>query len=140
MNRQGFFVLMLVGLFGIVGSAQSFDACMTGSWYDPDRDGEGINIEALDEVVIVYFYRPLTTGNHWYTFIGNRVDGPVPLDMYDTILAGTYKVGEAVIEQLDENTLAFEYLQLLNEGGQPWCIGCIGSFEYIRLTTPISCE
>ena len=124
----------------------AFDACMTGSWYDPQRDGEGINIEVLDDTVIAYFYRPGASNQRWYLMIGDRPEGgDARLGVYQSVgVDEVYWIGDALISVTGDNTLDFsyEFRYDMTRGGDdlPWCIGCNGAFMYVRLTQPIPCD
>lgn len=122
-------------------TVHALDECFTGSWYDPATPNSGINIEVLENVVVAYFYTP----GEWLTMIADRPeDGYVDLRLMQTTGYGTRYVGYAVIEIIDNNALFFNYNQKLDfyrvDAAIPWCIGCSGEFEYIRLTQPIPCE
>jgi len=141
------FLTILLFLFST--TAFALDACYTGSWFDPLRDGEGINIEANDQNVVAYFYTfDRNDRKAWFTLIGDRV-----LAIFDTILIDdkyldfrteTVLVGSAIIEPLTNNDLYFQYqFDLEYKNGIKYeCVGdiCTGNYLYRRLTQPIPCR
>ena len=139
---------MAVLLSLTINTAQALDNCMTGSWYDPERDGEGINIESDGDVTIAYFYTfNRSDKSVWYTMVGGTY-----LAMYDTFKVDdefkdfrteTKLVGTASLEPLGFNNIYFQYefdLEYKN-GVKYYCVGeiCKGSYLYRRLTQPIPC-
>lgn len=61
------------------GPGYTITPCITGSWYDPARDGEGYNIEitgsSLDPQVLVYFYTYDDAGNQMWLVGSGPADG-----------------------------------------------------------------
>jgi len=119
---------------------------MTGSWYAPERDGEGINIEVLEGVVVAYFYRPDHSNQRWYNMLGDRPEGDnIWLDVYQSIgINDIHWVGDALISITGNDSIVFSYdfrYDLTLEGdGLPWCLGCRDTFSYVRITQPIPCD
>ena len=59
MNRKNLTAVILAilfGLLGIVGSAQAIDECMSGAYYNPDKDYEGRHLTILDDFLYGYVY------------------------------------------------------------------------------------
>lgn len=48
------------------GSAYSFNGSFSGSWYNPQRDGEGLVLEVTDNAVLAYWYTYNTSGQQLY--------------------------------------------------------------------------
>lgn len=128
----------------------ALDSCYTGSWADPDRDGEGITIAVLDDGrTLSYFYTFGSEGRAWYVMVGGP-DGL--LDVYgadkqseDTFSAFTSEVGAALIIPIDGDTITFEYdleLDIDRDASIPWCLGghCSGAYTYRRLYGAGACE
>jgi hypothetical protein len=120
---------------------QSVDPCYTGSWYDPENPGSGVNVEVLETAVVVYFYRAEGT---WFVLQGDD-DG---LEAYQPWGDGIENVGDGYFAPVDNDTAAFGYDLLLDLERAapglpiPWCLrsDCSGEFEYTRLTQPVPCE
>jgi len=123
------------------------EQCHTGSWYDPNRNGEGINIEFLDGLVVGYIY---TFDNHgkqiWFTMLGDKIltiETTVVVDDVD-FLTKTVDTGVAEIDMITDNVLVFRYNLLLTHNGDGdfyLCDdpSCKGERVYERLTQPIPC-
>lgn len=136
----------LLATFFLLLSAQvlALDACMTGSYYDPSAPGEGINVEANDDYVIVYFY---DQDGSWMFLQGETGDD---LTAYQNLGDYTYNVGKGYFEPIDPRgkRVLFGFDLLLDvrdvswERPIPWCLrsDCERDFRYIRLTQPIPCE
>lgn len=128
---------------GGTGSPQavSIDACMSGSFYDPEAPGEGINVEVHEDFIIVYFY---DASGSWM-FLQGDDNG---LDMYQPYGDGqVHKVGDGFFIPLNDNEVNFGFDQLLDirdvtfERPIPWCLRSDCEFDKIltRLTQPIPC-
>lgn len=135
------YLLTLLLALGMTTSVQALDNCVTGSWYDPENSGSGINVEVMDDVVVVYYYTP----GRWLSFLGaNDLPYSVDLNLYQTTSEGTRYAGDGSIDIIDNDTMVFNYMQQYDfwreDATIPWCIGCTGTFEYVRLTQPIPCE
>lgn len=148
-----YLLVLLFGLF-FTPNAYALDACMSGSWSSPQRDGEGIVVEALEEQVLVYFYTFASSGTSWYLMLGDQQEGEldaIQLTMKQAVLisnnpfaASIFDVGKAVIAAVDDKTLQFYFDQKndIVDGGGVWCLSdrCSGDFEYTRITGLIPCE
>lgn len=138
-------VISLLFLFS--SGAMAIEACHTGSWYDPDRDGEGVNIEVIDGITVAYLY----TFDHedrpsWYTMLGDQY-----LAMYQTVvvpdktefITKTQPVGVAQFELLTDDIIYFNYLiDIVYKDGLKYECNydrCKGSYVYRRITQPIPC-
>lgn len=133
--------LFLIVLMALAGSVMALDACYTGSWYDPAAPGEGISVEVLDEVVLVYFYR---ADVQWFAFQG---DGEA-LTAYQPFGGGVHDVGDGFFIPRGEDHADFGYDILLDlrdisfQRPIPWCLrwDCADEMALTRLTQPIPCE
>lgn len=135
------FLLSILLMFS--GSAMAFDSCMTGSWYEPATNGEGLNVEVLTNgKVVAYFYK----SDEWFAMSGPSEDGLADLRMLSTRGPGTEarEVGSASVLVVDNNTIIFDWyveFDFAKTGtGIPWCIGCYGTREMTRLTEVIPCN
>jgi len=141
--------LFLIILLAMSFNAIAFDECLSGSFFDPTRDGEGLNIEPVGEKgLLAYFYTFANFDRIWYTMLGDTT-----LTMYTTVvlddvdfITKTVAVGAAEIEFLNNNAMYFSYQILLDyderSGEFEVCTRdyCAGSHLYKRLTQPISCK
>lgn len=134
-------------------SALAIDACYSGLWFDPTRNGEGISVDVVseDQVVVLFYTYNNDLDKYWYIFQG-ETDALVA---YDTLKTAeepfnvvTAAIGSGELEVVDTNTLNFYYDFVLTLDGAtvdnpvPWCLdeNCSGAFEYTRLTSLIPCE
>ena len=89
--------------------------CITGSWYDPARDGEGYNIEitgsSLDPQVLAYFYTYDENGDQMWLVGSGPADGDtavVPVQLISGPVYGDgYDPDDRVVE--DWGTLTFTF-------------------------------
>ena len=125
----------------------AIDACYTGSWYDTKRDGEGINIEVLEDLTVAYFYTFDKGGNQvWYTLIGDKIltmHQTVIVEDPDEFITKTVLVGEAEIEVLTNDEIFYQFNIVWGyvDGKLKRCTGdrCEGKYLYRRITQPIPC-
>lgn len=136
-------LLVILGLFLFSMNVQALDSCMTGSWYSPDRDGEGINIEVMADTELIYFYTYRNQKQVWYVVIDGaiyttrkRSEEPFEVDSFD--------IGSAAIEVHDNDNITFVYkldIDIDRNAAIPWCLTqCFGEYEYVRLTQPVACQ
>lgn len=125
----------------------ALDECMGGSWYDIERDGEGVDISVHDGVTFGYFFTHGSAGTVWYTFSGKDVltVRGTRKTSEDPFKAFTVDVGAAVIVPLTDNLIRFKYdltLDVDDDKETPWCLSknCKGDFIYDRLTQVIPCD
>ena len=141
-------LLLILGALLLSTNLWAIDSCHTGSWYDPDRAGEGITIEVIGDVTVVYFYTfDRWDDQVWYTMIGDR-----RLVMYSSLIipdddeffTKQVIVGDADIEILTDDVIFFNYDRALEyfNGDLYSCVGdiCKGSYVYRRITQPIPCD
>jgi hypothetical protein len=158
MNRKNLTAVVLAGLLGFfafIGNAQALDKCMTGAWYDPARDGEGIELTVLDEDTIYgYFYTFRYDRTEWFSMLGGHDFLAADMRVYRTVKneashfdATVWDVGSASVDLVTQDHIVFTFhlnLDLYDgtEGGTPWCLhgGCNRQYEYVRLTQPIACS
>ncbi len=136
-------LLVILGLFLLSMNVQALDSCMTGSWYAPDRDGEGISLEVLEDRTVAYFYTYRNQKQVWYIIVDGtayttrkRTEEPFGVDVFD--------VGSASIVAHDNDNMTFTFkldLDLDRNAAIPWCLTqCFGEYEYVRLTQPVACQ
>ena len=125
------------------GSVFALDSCITGSWFDPERDGEGINIEVLEDKTLVYFYTYRNQKQVWFISVDNvvyttrkKTEDPFSVDVFE--------VGSASIVAHDNDSLTFRFkldIDIDRNAAIPWCLTqCFGEYEYVRLTQPVACQ
>lgn len=142
---------LLAGLLFLLSfNLQAFDTCLSGNFYDPERDGEGIQLEMLGDVTAGFFFTHGSRGTVWYALLAS--DGSGELDMYgmDKLSEYPFKTrslitGNATIGFVDEDTLKFSYsleFDIDRNANIPWCMhgGCVGKHLYTRLTQPFPCN
>ena len=137
--------LLAILLFGFTGNIFAIDACMTGAWYSPEREGEGINLEVGAEKLSGFFYTYYAENPHWFVFEG---EDNFMLNLYtghkiseNPFKSLVTKVGTAKVLPVTDNILVFAYELELNYEGKP-CINpesraCYGEFVYTRITDPV---
>lgn len=133
------------------GPAFGLDKCFTGSWYEPATSGQGVNLEVTEDLVLGYFYT-YDADKQFYLFVGpNKEDefGGLELTAYETVGSSPFPkeelmVGNVWINAFDSGKLSFSWNFELDAdkwagSGIPWCLGCDGSLELVRLTNPLGC-
>jgi len=124
----------------------ALEVCMTGSWYDIKRDGEGINLEVLSkDRAIGYFYTfGAELGRVWYVMDGDGHD----FDLYASVkksdkpfIADIEPVGAASIKVVDDNLMIYSFVLDIDVDKPPWCLDgyCSGTYIYDRLTAIVPC-
>ena len=145
MNRKNLtaaILAILFGLLGIVGSAQAIDECMSGAWYAPDKDGEGIELTVLEDSLYGQVYTYHFNSPEWYVFSGDMEDDSYTL--YKTIKtsdpwkATVLEVGKMSLDVFDRDHIIFTMklqMDLWRDVEFPMCLSdCVTVFEYERLT------
>lgn len=133
---------LLVLLLALSTPVLALDNCMTGSYYDPDFPGQGINVEALENSTLVYFYNADGT---WLLLQGKE---DFDLKTYQNAFGEPHLIGDGYIEADGYNAVWFGYvmgLDLRDYGfyrPTPWCLrtDCEVDYKYVRLTQPIPCD
>jgi hypothetical protein len=71
------------------------DMDLSGSWYDPNRSGEGFSIEVLsNQQVLAFFFSYDTEGAHrWFFGTGEFEDGKIVFPEMFTTLGGVFGAG-----------------------------------------------
>jgi hypothetical protein len=106
---------------------------LTGAWFNPDKDGEGLSIHSYDDIGKVGLYwftygklrRPLPgrpvdklSTQRWFTGIGTpKGGGEYDMTLHETLggrflfydEVDTQPVGTAVLRLIDDDTLELEY-------------------------------
>ncbi len=125
------------------GSVFALDSCITGSWYSPERDGEGINIEVLEDGDLLYFYTYRNQKQVWFV----SIDGVIYTTRKgskEPFSVDTFEVGTSLIEVHDNDNLTFTFkldLDIDRNAAIPWCLTqCYGEYSYERLTQPVKCQ
>jgi hypothetical protein len=139
--------LLISLLLMLSTSVFAVEQCHTGSWFNPDRNGEGINIEFNDGLVVAYFYTFDQDGQQvWYTMVGDRVltiETTVIVEDESDFITKTVDSGVADIEIITDNVLVFKYNLILDNDGDEFflCEGdqCKAERVYERITQPIPC-
>lgn len=149
--------IIVILLCALSQPASAIDRCMTGSWFDPSRSHEGINIEVLgDNQVVTYWYTYRffdAREQNWLVFVGQ----PAQMAAFDIRLGSDnlieMEVGSGALTQVNDN-LTFDFdlvleLDQLDFGGvvdpdirTPWCLDerCVGTLHLQRLTQPVPCD
>ena len=145
--------LLMTVLFMVSGSVFALDECFTGSWFDPDRVGEGINVEVNKDgaLTVAYFYTFDKRGRQiWYSMIGEEtlvMESTVVVDDVDFITK-TVDVGTAAVEPITNDVMVFGYVRLIewNPIRKEFTLcdkeaddTCEAIHVYRRLTQPIAC-
>lgn len=144
---------ILAILFAIAAPAFAFDECAAGSWFDPARDGEGINVEVLDDQVVAYFYTFDGDRQTWFVMVGDRPEsGAVRLGAFQYVKLSEspfevweIEVGSASLEYLGAGEMLFSFeFQIdpyIPNVALPYCLAghCQGEYIYSRLTGPPDC-
>ena len=142
-----FLIVILLLLF--TTPAMALDKCMLGSWYDPDRSGEGINLQVVGEITVIHFYTfNYNDDETWFILLGDRIftmSSLVKIPDDDEFLTKEKLVGHAEIEYVSNNAIYFQFKQdLIYENGRAYECNhetCEGRFLYKRSTEPsIPCE
>jgi CubicO group peptidase (beta-lactamase class C family) len=62
------------------------DQRFNGAWYDPDADGQGFNLEVMENGAVVSFWYTYTQAGsqRWFLLQGNVVDGEAAVTIYET--------------------------------------------------------
>ncbi len=120
----------------------ALDSCLSGSWYNPDNPGSGIDVQVLENQTVAYYFAYGSAGQAWYVMLGEDQN----LRMISTSRQGNdvseFDVGSARIEPIDNNTISFSYDIIIDASTRSWCLSwfCSDELIYKRLTTPIPCD
>jgi len=135
--------LLIVILLSISFPLFALDKCMTGSWYDPDNSGSGVDIQVLGDFTTVKYYAYGSSRQAWYVMNGEGGNLNMIATVYDAGVVTEHDVGSAHIEQIDNNTITFDFdINIDVDNGFNWCLSdfCQGNLTYTRITTPIPCD
>ena len=141
--------LLMTVLLMVSGSAFALPACMTGSYFDPEQAGFGVNIEAYEKITAAYLYtfdkdfRPI-----WYVMVGDEVLTMSVTYVIDdkVFITREVDVGVAEIIPLADGVIRFRYTLIAEvdpDGGKlSLCRGehCTGDFVFKQITRPIPCD
>jgi hypothetical protein len=146
MNRFKAFLFGTLLVFASTGWA--LDPCYSGSYYNPETVGTGIDIQVSEDIVAVYRYGYLGTPNYWVGATENIGDF-IEVDMSATRYLEDGTITEFVVGDVTlaptETGLHFTWhwsLDLRRDTAIPWCLGeqCVGEEELIPLFNPTPCE
>lgn len=129
-------------------NAIALDACFTGAWYDEERVGEGINLEAHEKFTSGFFYGfDKNTKPIWYAMLGDEIlTMSVAIVVEDkTFITKEEDVGVAQVVPLADGVIRFRYTLIAEvdeDGDLKLCKGdhCTGDYIYTQLTRPIPCD
>ena len=141
-----FWVLIAISL--MISSAQAqINGGMSGSFYNPDNDGTGLNIEILsDSFGIAYWYTYDLDGNQrWHLLTGDILGSRMTGEMFsfegmvfgefDPAFVDQHVFGNFSIEFSDCNNLTFQYSpSAVQPDGRFYPSG---QLDMQRLTTPL---
>ena len=129
------FLFVLSVMFANIAHAE----CYTGSFYDPERKGEGFNLESLpsNTGLVAYFYTYRFEEEEFYVMLGDDSDeeSVFKMKVYDTRMNSSdpysvseWDVGWATFRFSGRDSFEYEVnLQLdmdnYDGSGIPWCIG-----------------
>lgn len=138
----------------------ALDRCNDGSWYNPDTNGIGLNIDVSDEFVVAYFYT-YVAGRKAY-IVGTAENQPDEDGIYtfknmtsahrppggDVETLDQMGAGSAYLADNGDGTLEFGWsISTWFEDGEPidtiqWCLfdGCLGQLTVQPLYLPTPCE
>lgn len=127
----------------VVSTARAdIDPCMTGSWYDPTVESEGVNLEVLDNGVLAYFYSYAETGNglRWYYMLFDA-DGKAAIGTIKSKADRNPRdIGRATFDVISQDEILILMNITIDVDAPPWCFGCERTLVYTRLTQPVPCD
>jgi hypothetical protein len=122
--------------------------CASGSFYDQERLGEGIDMTITEKATYGYFYTFALMQPEWFTFLAPAGSTTATLYQtkqygFDPFLARTFVVGTMEIDTIDEDHITFTMDLTLDvrrldnpDVVIPWCLsGCERTMVYERLTS-----
>jgi hypothetical protein len=133
--------LLLMGISSVAlaqGNAQ-VDAGMSGSWFDPDHDGEGFLLEVLENrTAVIYWFTYDESGQQrWFTGVGAVIDDSINFE--SLLLAEGPEFGEGFnpdqVEYTDAGELTIQWADCNNAAASYRVNGVDGSQQLIRLST-----
>jgi hypothetical protein len=143
MNMKRFFnALFVFGAFAFVMaiSRMAVADCLTGSFYNPEKNGEGFSIESLPgDKLLAYFYTYKFMDEEFLVLIGEKKDNEFKMSVFDTKMTS---LSPFLVEEIDAGSATFNFIDRDNfeysieleldidkfdGSGIPWCIG---SAEY----------
>jgi len=123
----------------------SLPSCYSGSWYDTDRNGEGIDLQVLEHTNLFYFYTFVGKDQMWFTGLGKDTN----FTLYYTtkshenpFITSTDPIGTATIKFVDNDVMLFTFDVPNKPPAGDWCLetSCSGKYVYERLTSLIKCD
>ena len=126
----------------------ALDNCYSGAWASPERNGSGITLDVMDDLVVSHYYTwNFGPSRDMYVLVNDNVDGDiVTLNGYTSFMDDDWNyverwVGEATVEALDADTIQFswkwkyDYINQTPDTTIAWCLNseCEGSLTYTRV-------
>lgn len=144
-------VLLSLLLLLAAGSAYGLDKCMSGSYYNPDKNGQGFDLQVSDETIVVYFYGYAGKSHYWFLGNGaNQNSEEIYLAAYETSKDDDGevwypKVGDMTIFTWEDSaklTISWNFKYDLDRPiAIPWCNSmCKGDETVVALFRPLDCE
>ena len=144
-------IFVLTMLFA--APALALDKCYSGSWYEPETSGEGIDLQISDEKVVLYRYAYLNgSPNYWTASVDNSDSAVLNFTAYQSMKVDSgievFDIGSITLTtNPPENSrmiMEWDYDIDLDKigSGTLWCLsgGCSGSQELTHLFQPIECN
>lgn len=133
-------ITLLLAMWLMAGAAQALERNVSGMWWDPARDGEGLVVDLIDESsAVVYWFTYDTRGNQlWLVGTGNIVANRIEVGQMLRPSGGVFGVDfdpdEVALDPWGEVTLTFPACkQATIEYDGPSGFGS-GSIDLERLT------
>jgi len=146
-------LLFTILLSSFAVPALALDKCYSGSWYEPETSGEGIDLQISEGKVVLYRYAHLNgSPNYWTSSLNNSDSAVLNFTAYQTMRTATgievFDVGSITLTtNPPENSrmiMEWDYDIDLDKigSGTPWCLsgGCSGSKELSHLFQPVTCK
>jgi arylsulfatase B len=137
-------ILLVLSSFISVQAQTSIDTRMSGSWFDPDNNGEGFVVQILEEnQVLVYWFTYDAAGQQrWFTGLGEVIDNKAKFD--NLMVAEGPVFGEQFepedVELSVAGNLSIEWSDCSSATADYVVDGVSGSQSLIRLTAIVGLE
>jgi hypothetical protein len=144
--KRLFLLFTLITLF--VTPVLAIDTCLSGSYYNPETSGTGIDIQVRDDKVVLYRFATLGSAPAWWTGVAsNDSDLVLVFPMYQTFQGTTANVGSLTLipDEFDSTKFYMEWdyiMDLTNVGStMRWCLigDCSGAEDIQVLFQPVPC-
>lgn len=132
---------LLLAMLLLLPGVAAADGCLSGSFYDPENSGWGINVDVLEDQTVVFVYKD---DGDWLVLQGNSPN----FGAYQKWADGVTEVGTGDFVFLDNDTVFVSWdlvldINLISFARPiPWCLhtGCEYDGELVRLTQPVPCD